>query len=256
MKKSLLRLLVLLAIVALGVALLVFLPIPEYLTRFVEWTQSLGPWGPVAVAVAYVPATVLGIPGTILSLGAGYAFGVVTGTIAVSIGSTAGASAAFWVGRTLARGWVERRVAAHARFRAIDQAVAEHGFKIVLLTRLSPVFPFTFLNYAFGLTRVRFRDYLLASWLGMLPGTVMYLYLGSTLKELSDLASGKVEGGVGQRVFFFAGLAATVVVTGYVTRLARKALRQAVPELDRGSGAQEQGANDAPDAAGAAAGRP
>src|SRR5438270_264472 len=107
-------------------------------------------------------------------------------------------------------------------------AAAAGGFKIVLLTRLSPLFPFTLLNYAFGLTKVRFRDYLLASWIGMLPGTVMYVYLGSTVKELADVAAGNVEGGPARRVLFFVGLAATVVVTVYVTRLARQSLRQAV----------------------------
>jgi uncharacterized membrane protein YdjX (TVP38/TMEM64 family) len=112
--------------------------------------------------------------------------------------------------------------------------VATGGFKIVLLTRLSPLFPFTLLNYAFGLTKVRFRDYVLASWIGMLPGTVMYVYLGSTVKELADIAAGNVEGegGPARLVLFFVGLAATVVVTVYVTRLARRALRQAVPDAE------------------------
>ena len=143
-----------------------------------------------------------------------------------------GASLAFWLGRTLARGLVEKRLAGNSRFNALDQAVAAGGFKIVLLTRLSPLFPFTLLNYAFGLTKVRFRDYVLASWIGMLPGTVMYVYLGSTVKELADVAAGKVEGGPARLVLFFVGLAATVVVTVYVTRLARRALRQAVPEAE------------------------
>jgi uncharacterized membrane protein YdjX (TVP38/TMEM64 family) len=172
---------------------------------------------------------VLFIPGSLLTLAAGFAFGVVTGTVAVSLGSIAGASAAFWAGRTLVRGLIEEKVARTPRFRALDQAVAERGFKIVLLTRLSPVFPFTLLNYAFGLTRVRFRDYFFASWIGMLPGTVMYVYLGSAVKSLADLAAGRVEGGLGARVLFGVGLAATVAVTVYVTRVARQALRQALP---------------------------
>src|SRR5437588_57116 len=124
----------------------------------------------------------------------------------------------------------EKRLAGNPRFAALDQAVAAGGFKIVLLTRLSPLFPFTFLNYALGLTKVRFRDYVLASWIGMLPGTVMYVYLGSTVTELADVVAGHVEGGAARRVLFFVGLAATVVVTVYVTRLARRALRQAIPD--------------------------
>src|SRR5207302_2833243 len=132
----------------------------------------------------------------------------VIGTVVISVASTTGASIAFWLGRTLARGLIEKRLAGNRRFRALDQAVATGGFKIVLLTRLSPLFPFTLLNYAFGLTKVRFRDYVFGSWIGMLPGTVMYVYLGSTVTELADVAAGKVEGGTARLVLFFVGLAA------------------------------------------------
>ncbi len=228
-RASLLRLLAALALAAAAVAGLVFLPVKDTLRRFVEGVRDLGPWGPVLVVVAYVLASVFLFPGSILTLGAGFAFGLVVGTVTVSLGSVAGASAAFWVGRTLARSWVEKKVAKSPRFRALDAAVAEQGFKIVLLTRLSPVLPFTVLNYAFGLTRVRFRDYLLASWVGMLPGTILYVYLGSLVKEVADLATGGVEGGPGQKVLFWAGLVATVVVTVYTTRVARRALDRAVP---------------------------
>src|SRR5262249_32417622 len=163
--------------------------------------------------------TGLVIPGSLLTLAAGFAFGVVLGTVVVSAGSVTTAALAFGLGRTLARGWVEAKVAASPRFRAIDQAVAAHGFKIVLLTRLSPAFPFTLLNYAFGLTNVRFRDYLVASWLGMLPGTVLYVYLGSTVRELADLGGEVGQRSPAQQVFFWAGLAAAAVAAGLVTRI-------------------------------------
>lgn len=230
MKKS--TILRLVAFVAAGAAVvlgLIFLPLKEYLRHFVEWVQELGPWGPIVLEAAYVPACVLFIPGTILTLGAGFAFGLVVGTVAVSLGSIAGASAAFWVGRTLARGWIEKKVSGNPRFRAIDQAVGEQGFKIVLLTRLSPAFPFTLLNYAYGLTRVSFRDYFLASWIGMLPGTILYVYLGTTLMSLTEAASGTTEKTTAQQVLFYAGLAVTVLVTIFVTRVAKKALDKAVP---------------------------
>src|SRR5262249_20658792 len=148
----------------------------------------------------------------------GTLFGVVPGTIAISIGSTVGACAAFLVGRGVARRWVEHKVAANARFRAIDQAIGAQGFKIVLLLRLSPIFPFNLLNYALSLTRVRFRDYALASWIGMFPGTVMYVYLGSTLGELPALFSER-ERTLAERIFFFVGLALTIAVTIYITHL-------------------------------------
>ena len=235
MKKSdTLRGLALLALVGAAVAGLIVLSVNaplrealgESLGRFRGWA-----WGPVVYAAAYALACLV-LPGSLITLAAGSLFGVVVGTAVVSLASVTGASLAFWLGRTLARALVERRLAGNRKFRALDQAVAAGGFKIVMLTRLSPLFPFTLLNYAFGLTKVRFRDYLLASWIGMLPGTVMYVYLGSTVTQLADLVAGNVEGGPARQALFFIGLAATVVVTVYVTRLARRALRNAVPDAE------------------------
>jgi uncharacterized membrane protein YdjX (TVP38/TMEM64 family) len=102
----------------------------------------------VLLGAAYVPAALLFVPGSLLTLEAGFAFGVVRGTIAVSLGSVLGASAAFLAGRTLARGLIEGRISRNPKFQAIDRAVGEQGFKIVLLTRLSPIFPFNLLNQA------------------------------------------------------------------------------------------------------------
>lgn len=217
-----------------GIATTLLLPIRAYLARFLEWIQDLGPAGLVLLGAFYIPASIFLLPASLVTLGAGFAFGLGWGLVAVSIGSTLGAAAAFLVGRFLARQWVEGLVAQRPRFRALDQAIAEQGFKIVFLTRLSPVFPFNFLNYAFGLTRVRFRDYFFASWIGMFPGTVMYVYLGSAVKDLADLVAGRVEGGTGQKVLFFGGLLATIVVTVYVTRVARQALDRAVGNQDKG----------------------
>jgi len=228
-KSTRLRLAVLLVLAAAVAASFIFLPVQDCIRTALEWVKELGPWGPVVLAAVYVLACVFLVPGTLLTLAAGSLFGVVLGTITVSVGSVAGASAAFFVGRFVARGWVEKRVARNPRFRAIDQAVGEKGFKIVLLTRLSPVLPFTLLNYAFGLTQVRFRDYLLASWIGMLPGTVMYIYIGSLLHEFADL-SARRERTLGEQLFFYGGLVVTVVVAVYITRVARKALDKAIAE--------------------------
>jgi len=184
------------------------------------------------VAAAFTPACLLFLPGSPITLGAGAIFGVVPTTVAVSIGSTVGATAAFLAGRTLARGWIEERMRRHPRFDALDRAVAESGFKIVLLTRLSPVFPFNLLNYAFGLTRVRLRDYVLASWIGMLPGTVMYAYLGAALGSVANVLSGEenVSREPGPRIAFYVGLILAVAVAVLVARLAKKALNNAVAE--------------------------
>lgn len=208
----------------------IFLPVKDWLIRGLEWTQGLGIWGPVFVIAFYIVACVLLLPGSIITLGAGFIFKVVIGTITVSIGSTLGACAAFWVGRTLARKWIAGQVAQNKKFAAIDEAVAQQGFKIVLLTRLSPIFPFNMLNYAFGLTKISFWKYALGSWIGMMPGTVMYVYFGAGLRSLADVASGQVEKGAAGKIFFWLGLAATMVVTIFITRLARNALKQAVPQ--------------------------
>jgi uncharacterized membrane protein YdjX (TVP38/TMEM64 family) len=199
------------------------------LAAFLEWAQSIGPWGAVLFAAAYVPAAVLLVPGSLLTLAAGFLFGVVKGTVIVSLGSTAGAAAAFIVGRSVARDWVDRRLTGRPRMAAISRAVEAEGFKIVLLTRLSPVLPFNLLNYAFGVTSVPFRKYIVASWIGMLPGTIMYVYVGSAAHSLAALLSGDQPRTMGQQILFAFGLAATVALAIVVTRTARRALNAIVP---------------------------
>ena len=192
----------------------------ELLKQAIDWVAQLGLWGPVIFIAIYVVATVLFIPGSVLTLGAGAVFGVGWGSVYVSIASTLGATAAFLVGRYLARDSIARKIEGNERFAAIDKAVAKEGWKIVGLTRLSPVFPFTLLNYAFGVTQVKLRDYVLASWIGMMPGTIMYVYVGS----LAQAATGERERTTGEWVLYGVGLLATVVVTVFVTRLAKRAL--------------------------------
>ena len=186
--------------------------------------RDLGPWGPALFVLLYVMATVLFLPGWILTLGAGAVFGLAKGAVTVSLAATLGATAAFLVGRYLARDAVARRLAAHPRFAAIDAAVAREGWKIVLLTRLSPAFPFNLLNYAFGLTRIPAREYVLASWIGMLPGTVLYVYVGSLAGDLATLGQGARARTAAEWTLYGVGFLATVAVTIYVTRIARGAL--------------------------------
>src|SRR5436309_6273158 len=236
MRKSTLRLLGLLALVAAVVLVSIFVPVRRWQETFQEWASE-GPNQTLALVLlglAYTPAALFLFPASLLTLGAGGLFGIVEGTLAVSLGSTLAACVVFLVGRTLARRWVEEKFAASPRFQALDRAVAANGFRIVLLTRLSPVFPYTLLNYAYSLTRVSFRDYLLASWVGMLPGTVMYVYLGRGAKGIVELIVALFEGRAGenleQTLFLFVGLLATIAVTVLITRIARKALRETIKE--------------------------
>lgn len=185
-----------------------------------DWIAALGIWGQVLFVLIYVAATVLLIPGSALGLGAGALFGVVRGSVLISVASTLGATCAFLLGRYLARDWVTKKIEDKPSFAAMDRAVADEGWKIVFLTRLSPVFPFTLLNYAFGLTRVSLRDYVLASWIGMMPGTVMYVYLGSLARaEVADRQRTPAEW-----TLYGVGLLATIAVVAVVTRIARRAL--------------------------------
>jgi len=194
--------------------------IQDHLKQILASLSTLGPWGPILFVTLYILAAVFFIPGSVLTLGAGALFGVFWGSVYVSLGSTLGATAAFLVGRYFARGAISRKIDGNPRFAAIDKAVAVDGWKIVGLTRLSPVFPFTLLNYAFGITRVSLRDYVLASWIGMMPGTVMYVYLGS----LAQAATAQRSRTTAEWVLYGVGLLATMVVTIYVTRVAKRAL--------------------------------
>ncbi|MDY0226227.1 MAG: TVP38/TMEM64 family protein [Desulfomicrobium apsheronum] len=189
-----------------------------------QWIADLGPTGPILFVALYIIACVLLLPGSILTLGAGVVFGLGKGFIAVSVGATLGATCAFLVGRYLARDWVAAKIAGNEKFRAVDDAVAREGWKIVFLTRLSPVFPFNILNYAFGLTKVGLKDFFLASWIGMIPGTIMYVYIGSLAGDLAGLGGGGRERTAGEWALYGVGFLATVAVTVVVTRLARKAL--------------------------------
>lgn len=209
------------------VTLVVLLPIKEITIAVLNWTKSIGPMGPVVVIVLYILACLLLLPGSILTIGAGFLFGLSWGTVTVSIGSVLGAAAAFLVGRTLARAWIAKKVADNQTFHRIDEAIGQAGFKLVFLLRLSPVFPFNILNYALGLTKVSFWSYFFASWIGMLPGTIMYVYLGSAARSLTAIATGNLkQDSPAQTIFFWVGLAATIVVATLVTRIAQKSLKK------------------------------
>jgi len=194
------------------------------------WVDSLGAVGAIAFIIIYILATVAFFPGSILTLGAGVVFGLVLGSFYVLIGATIGATAAFLVGRYLARGWVAEKIQGNSKFQAIDEAVGREGLKIVLLTRLSPIFPFNLLNYAYGVTGVSLKDYLLGS-AGMIPGTIMYVYIGSLAGNLATIGtSAPATNPVLQWTIRLSGFIATVAVTLYVTKIARQALASVINE--------------------------
>jgi len=223
------------SVVVLGLVLVAtLLPVGVWMQALVQWIRDAGALGVAVYAIAYVLAAVFLIPGSVLTLGAGFAYGPILGTLLVSPVSVTAATVAFWLGRTTARDWIRSRISRDRRFAAIDKAIAREGLKIVLLLRLSPIFPFNVLNYALGLTGVRLRDYVLGSFVGMLPGTVLYVYLGSLVTTAAALG-GAEQRPATPRGWYWIGLAATVVVVVVITRLARRALRAA---LDGASGTE------------------
>lgn len=196
-----------------------------------QWVDSLGFWGPLAFIVLYTVATVAFLPGSILTLGAGVVFGVVKGSLFVFIGAMIGATAAFIVGRYIARDWVSKRVNRNPKFKALDDAIGREGRKILLLLRLSPAFPFNVLNYAMGLTRISLPDYVTGT-AGIIPGTIMYVYLGSLAGSIAMIGAGDTPNNAAvQWTIRIVGFIATVAVTVYVTKVARKALKEAAPEI-------------------------
>lgn len=207
------------------------------LSKSIIWVSSLGVWGPIAFIVIYNLATLLFIPGSLLTLKGGCLFGFLWGTVYVLIAAIIGSVLAFLVGRYLSRGWISVQINQYPKFKAIDKAVTQEGWKIVLLTRLSPLFPFNLLNYAFGITQVSLKDYVLGS-IGIVPGTVMYVYIGSIAGNLSminmshQLTSPETQ--IWQWILQGVGLIATFTVTIYTARVAKKALAQSVAIAEAG----------------------
>lgn len=221
----------LLALLA-ALALLFFLgrELGDRIPLFSSWIEERGALGPVLFALGYALATVALIPGSLLTLAAGAIFGLAQGTAVVFVGASLGATLAFLVSRYAARSFVESRLAGHPRFASLDRAVGNQGRRIVFLLRLSPVFPFSLLNYGLGLTRVRLVDYVLACF-GMLPGTLLYVYYGHVAGHVVSAASGTTpEKGLGYWIVLSLGLAATIGVTTVITRIARRALKEETPD--------------------------
>ena len=216
------------AVIVIALILLMrLLPVNKGIDRLKEWVETIGVWGPVIFALVYIGATVLFIPGSAITLAVGATFGLAWGFATVSAGSTIGAALAFLIARYLARARVQELAGKNPKFKAIDKAIGDGGWKIIALLRLSPAFPFNLSNYLFGLTAIRFWPYVLTSWLAMMPGTLMYVYLGYAAGEGVGAAAGAESGkSLGEWILLGVGLLATVVVTVYVTRIAARAVRQ------------------------------
>lgn len=194
----------------------------ELLGSFQGWVTSLGPVGWVLYALVYALCCVLFVPASILTLGAGALYGLGKGTAIVLAGATLGATLSFLLAKSVLRKKIERMTAGNPKFAALDKAIAKEGAKIVFLVRLSPVFPFTYVNYAFGLTGLRTVPYVVASFVGMIPGTFAYVYLGAAA---ATAASGATD--ATKKALQIGGAVAAVLVSIFVARVAQKAIRSA-----------------------------
>lgn len=221
-KSTILKIAVTVAIVGGLFALFRLLPVAAWVESFRVWVAGQGMLGVLAFALVYVGVSLIpGGPAAVLTLTGGAVFGFVKGTILVSLSSTLGATLAYLLARTVLRERASRMAAASPRFGGLNRAIEKEGGKIVALVRLSPLFPFTVVNYLFGLTPVRPLPYVLASWVTMLPGTAAYVYFGSAL---GDAASGADPH---QKAIKLALGVAAIVATVLIARFAAKAIRAA-----------------------------
>ena len=191
----------------------------SWLRDFQTWVASLGALGYVVYTLGYGIVGVF-FPASILTLGAGALFGVVGGTIVVAFGATIAAALAFLLARTILRKRVEAMAAKNPKFRAVDRAIASEGPKIVVLIRLSAIFPFLFVNYAFGLTGIRFVPYVVATFFGILPATVAFVYLGAAGAAVATQQNAR-------SLITLIGALIALGVSVYVGRIATRAIRKA-----------------------------
>ncbi|MBC8233023.1 TVP38/TMEM64 family protein [bacterium] len=207
--KNILKFIALIFFVIAIILLFKYTPIRDYIsaTKLQQFIQSFGFWAPLVYIIIYTIGPILMFPGSILSLAGGLAFGPIWGTIYTVLGATIGACGAFWVARIMGRGLVEKL--AKGKLKTFDDSVAEHGLKVMLFLRLVPVFPFNALNYAAGLSQMKFVDYLIGTLVGIIPGTFAYVYLGSSL---TDILSWK----------FLSAVALFLVITVVITLIKRR----------------------------------
>jgi uncharacterized membrane protein YdjX (TVP38/TMEM64 family) len=196
------------------------LPVRDWIQSLQDWVKGMGAAGMAIYGAIYVVAVVLFVPGIVLTLGAGFLFGLGWGIVVVSAASTTAAALAFLIARYFARDSIEKAARKNPKFAAIDRAIGKEGWKVVALLRLSPLVPFSLSNYLYGLTSVEFVPYVATSWAAMLPATVLYVYLGAAGRTIGQ----KTERSPWEWALLAVGLAATAAVTVLLTRVAKREL--------------------------------
>lgn len=231
-KTNILKLSLIMVIGIIVFAIGYYVNIPEQLSIVMEWLNQLGWLGIVFYFFLYLIGSILVVPSWILSVSGGFVFGLFRGAIIVPFAATLGAAGAFIVGRYIGRDWIRKLVSRHPKFKAIDEAVKEEGWLIVGLIRLSPIFPYNIQNYVFGLTGIKFKHFVIASWIGMIPLTLLYVYFGSIAGSIAALGTDAFyESRTNLQWYLYGfGFIITVVVTVYITRVARRALKKRIDQ--------------------------
>jgi uncharacterized membrane protein YdjX (TVP38/TMEM64 family) len=199
------------------------LPVERWTLGFTAWLNAAGWVGAVVYLLAFVLGSLVFLPGLPLVLAAGFAYGPLLGFAIALPAATAAAASTFGMGRHLGRDWVERHLRHHPRFRTLDQATERRGFRLVVLLRLSPVVPFSLLGYLMGVSRISFRDFVLASTLGKTPSLVLYIYLASVVPHVSELKAARAEPSA--EVLYWVGLVVTLLAVWQLARFARSETR-------------------------------
>jgi uncharacterized membrane protein YdjX (TVP38/TMEM64 family) len=215
---------IIIAILILAALIVAFrvLPVSDWLRHFQTYVRGLGTLGYVVYVIVYAVCVVAFIPASILTLGAGAIFGFAGGTIVVVIGATLGAALSFLLARTVMRKRVESMTATNAKFRALDRAIARDGTKIVVLTRLAVVFPFTWLNYAFGLTAIPLWPYVGATFIGIIPATAAFVFAGSAATTAATTQASLIT-----KTVYIAGGVIALAVSVFIGRIASRAIKRA-----------------------------
>lgn len=221
--EGLIALAVLLA--ALAVAGITFLDAETEVLALIEWCREQTFWAPVLFIAIYALAVVLVLPGFVLTLGSGFLFGVLEGSVIVVIGETLGATIAFLVGRALFGTRLAAALANHPRFSFVNQRMRQNGWKVVLFTRMIPLFPFKLSNYFFGVVRYPFPGFVLGTLIGVIPLTVTTVYLGSIAADIATLGVRPEKRALWEWFVYAGGLLATMAAAVYVVRLGRQALK-------------------------------
>lgn len=216
------RIVLLAAVIAALVIRFRLLPVAEWLMRFQTYVRGLGALGYLVYALAYAACCVFFVPASVLTLGAGAIFGIVKGSIVVIAGATLGATLAFLLARTVMRHRIEAMTSGNAKFSALDKAITAEGAKIVFLIRLAPVFPFTYINYAFGLTGIAVLPYVVATFLGIVPATVAFVYLGHAAADAATAGTSTARTAIN-----VAGAVVALIASIFVARVATKAIGKA-----------------------------